>query len=114
MSDTIRNETQNVEITPYVAKTTRTPSLTQVVNVSLSGLAHIQNIGSVSYQIEVEFIIHKDNDSILFDAWHKGDLIKVVDDDNTYYGYIIGLQLSPDYAEGFHAGAILIQEERVG
>lgn len=113
MSDTIFNEIAGVEITPFVARTIRTPSLTQVVNTSLNGLTYVQNIGKIIYQIEVEFIVHKDNDSILLDTWHKGDMVKVVDDGNTYYGYIIGLELSPEYAEGYHAGIILIQEERV-
>lgn len=113
MNDTIHNEITGVEITPHVAKTIRTPSLTQVVNTSLNGLTYVQNIGKIIYQLQVDFVIHKDNDSILLSAWHSGDLIKVVDDGNTYYGYIIALQLSEDYAEGYHAGAILIQEERV-
>lgn len=110
MSDTIFNEITGVEITPYVAKTTRTPSLTQIVNTSLNGLTYIQNIGKITYKIEVEFIIHKDNDSILLNTWHKGDMVKVIDDNNEYHGYIIGIELSPDYAEGYHAGVILLQE----
>lgn len=113
MSDTIFNEITGVEITPYVAKTTRTPSLTQVVNTSLNGLTYVQNIGKIIYQLEVEFIVHKDNDSVLLNTWHSGDMVKVIDGGDTYYGYIIGLELSSDYAEGYHAGVILIQEERV-
>lgn len=111
MSDTIFNEITGVEITPYVAKTIRTPSLNQIINTSLNGLVHIQNIGKVTYQTNVEFIIHKSNDYKLIEAWHKGDLLKVIDDDNIFYGYIIQLTLSPDYAQGYHAGSILIQEE---
>lgn len=113
MSDTIRNEITGVEITPFVARTIRTPSLTQVVNTSLNGLTYVQNIGKIIYQVEVQFIIHKNNDAILLDTWHKADMVKIVDDENTYYGYIIDLQLDYDYAEGYHLGAILIQEERV-
>ena len=113
MSDTIFNEIRGVEITPFVARTIRIPSLAQVVNTSLSGLTYVQNIGNIVYQVEVEFIVHKDNDSLLLDTWHKGDMVKVVDDGNEYYGYIIRLEFSPEYAEGYHAGIILIQEERV-
>ena len=111
MSDMILNEDAKIEITPYVAKTTRTPVLTQVINTSLNGLPHIQNIGTVGYQVEVEFIIHKDDDPELIRAWNDGNMVKVVDDDNEYHGYIIAVTLSPDYAEGYHAGSILIQEE---
>lgn len=111
--DVIYNETTKNEITSYVMKTTRTPSLSQVVNVSLKGLAYIQNIGQVVYQTQVDFVIHKDNDEVLLSAWQNGDLIKVVDDTETYYGYIVDLKLDSEYAKGFHAGSILIQEERV-
>lgn len=111
MADTLYNETEKVEITPHIAKTVRTPSLAQVVNTALNGLAHIQNIGIITYQTEVEFVIHQDNDSLLLSAWRKGNLIKVVDGSVTRYGYIIRLELGEDYAEGYHTGTILLQEE---
>lgn len=111
MADTIFNQTTGVELTPFVSKTVRTPSLTQVVNTSISGLPHIQNVGVVSYQLTVEFIIHMDNDLALMNAWQNGDLIKVVDDGVTRYGYITGVSLGEDYAEGYHEGMIRIHEE---
>lgn len=111
MTDTLYNETEKVEITPYVAKTVRTPFLAQVINTALNGLAHIQNIGVVTYQTEVSFVIHRDRDSLLMSAWQRGNLIKVVDDSITRYGYIIRLELGEDYAEGYHTGVILLQEE---
>lgn len=111
MLDTLYDESKKVEITPYIAKTVRTPSLTQVVNTALNGLAHVQNIGSVTYQTKVEFVLHKDNDPLLLSAWHQGNLMKVVDDSVIRYGYIIKLELGEDYADGYHTGAILLQEE---
>lgn len=111
MADTIFNQTTGIELTPHVAKTVRTPSLQQVVNVAMNGLPHIQNIGVVSYQLQVEFVIHQDMDLALLNAWQNGNLIKVVDDGVTRYGYITGLKLSEDYAEGYHAGTIKLHEE---
>lgn len=113
MSDTIYDEIASVEITPHIAKTVRTPILTQVVNTSLNGLTYIQSIGKMTYQTKVEFVIHKDNDPLLLDAWYGGNIVKVIDDGDTYYGYIISLQLGDKYAEGYHTGTIVIQEERV-
>lgn len=109
--DTVFNETKRVEITPFVAKTIRTPSLTQVKNVSLNGLPHIQNIGAISYKVLVEFVLHSSNDELLLGAWLDGDLVKVVDDGSTYRGYIVELKLESDYADEYHKGEITIQEE---
>lgn len=113
MTDIILNEATSVEITSHIIKTYRTPSLNQVVNVSLSGLVYVQNIGSVMYQVQVDFVIHESNDIVLLNAWKDGNLIKVVDDDKIYYGYIIDLTLDQDFANGYHSGSILIQEEIV-
>lgn len=113
MLDTIHDEVVGVEITPYVSKTVRTPSLTQVVNTSLNGLTYVQNIGRIIYKVQVDFVIHKDNDALLLTAWHSAHMVKVVDDGAIYYGYIIDLELDTDYADGYHSGSILIQEERV-
>ena len=111
MSDTLHNETTGVEITPFIAKTIRTPSLTQVINTAINGLAHIQNIGVVSFQTQVEFVIHRDNDILLLNAWQDGNLLRVIDDELTRYGYIVGLELGEDYADGYHVGTLLLQEE---
>lgn len=111
MPDTLYDVTRSLEITPFISKTVRTPSLTQVVNVSMNGLPHIQNIGTVSYQTRVEFVLHKSSDPLLMDSWHKGNLMKVVDDSVERFGYIIGLELGEDYADGYHTGSILLQEE---
>ena len=113
MTDTIFNKTKNIEITPHVMKTYRTPSLSQVVNVSLNGLAYIQSTGPITYQIHVDFAIHENNDSLLLDAWKNVDLIEIIDEGKTYYGYIIDLKFDHDFANGYHAGAILVQEEMV-
>ena len=113
MADTIFNKIKNVEITPHVMKTYRTPSLSLVANVSLNGLAYVQSIGPVTYQIQVDFVIHENNDGLLLDAWKNVDLIEIVDEGKTYYGYIIDLKLDHDFANGYHTGAILIQEERI-
>ena len=111
MPDTLYNSTKRMEITPHISGTVRTPSLTQVRNVSLNGLPHIQNIGVVSYQLQVKFVIHDSRDDLLLSSWQDGDLIKVVDDNQTHQGYILDLTLSPEYAEGYHEGEILLQEE---
>lgn len=113
MTDTMFNETSNLEITSHIAKTYRTPFLSQIVNVSLNGLAYIQNIGPVTYQVQVDFVIHESNDNLLLNAWENGDLIKVIDENKTYYGYIIDLVLGQDFAKGYHSGSILLQEEMI-
>lgn len=111
--DTIFDTVRGLEITPHVAKTKRTPSLPQVVNVALNGLAYIQTTGVLTYQLEVEFVIHQDNDALLLKAWESGNLVKVIDDGVTRQGYIIALELSEDYADGYHTGNITIQEDFV-
>ena len=111
MSDTLYNATLGVEITPHIGKTIRTPSLPQVVNVALNGLPHIQNVGLISYQLQVEFVIHQNMDGTLLTAWQNGNLIKVVDDGVTRFGYITKLTFGKDYAEGYHTGTIVLQEE---
>ena len=112
MADTIYNEMLGIEITPHVVKTYRTPSLPQVVNTSLSGLAYIQTVGVLTYQVQVDFVIHESSDKLLLDSWTHVDLMKIVDDDKVYQGYIIDLALDHEYANGYHSGSILIQEER--
>lgn len=109
--DTVFDTSRGVEITPYVAKTKRTPVLPQVVNVALNGLAYIQTTGVLTYQLEVELVIHQNNDALLLRAWEYGSLIKVVDEGNTYQGYITAITLEDEYAEGYHRGNITIQEE---
>lgn len=111
MTDTIWNEPLGVEITPYVKDVSRTPSLAQVVNTSLSGLAYIQNVGKVTYQLTVDIVLSSAQDSVLMTAWVDGDLVKVINDDTVYYGYIIGVSTGDDYADGFHEATILLQEE---
>lgn len=111
--DTIFDMVKNVEITPHVAKTKRTPNLPQVVNVALNGLAYIQTTGVLTYQLEVEFVIHQDNDALLLKAWEYGNLVKVVDGNSTRQGYITFVELEEDYADGYHAGTLIIQEESV-
>ena len=111
MLDTLYDETDKVEITPYINKTTRTRSLNQVVNTALSGIPHIQNIGMITYQTQVEFVLHESDDNVLLRAWQRGNLIKVVDNSVTRTGYIIDLVLSDEYAEGYHSGVLLLQEE---
>ena len=113
MADTIYNEITKVEITPHVMKTYRTPSLSQIVNTSLSGLTYVQTVGAVTYQTQVDFVIHKNNDSMLVEAWKNVDLMKIIDDNEIYYGYIIDLRFDNEYANDYHSGSILIQEERV-
>lgn len=111
--DTFYDETLGLEITPHIVKTVRAFDLPQVVNVSLNGLAYIQTTGSIAFQVQVNFVIHENNDNDLFNAWINGDLMKVVDDEKTYYGYIIDLKFDDDYAKGYHSGTAVIQEERV-
>lgn len=111
MADTLYNQTKGIEITKDIDKTLRSPSLQQVLNVGLNGLVHVQNIGIVNYQTQVNFIIHEDNDKLLYDAYRDADLIKVVDDNKTYYGYIIAVNVDSEYAQGYHKAAIVIQEE---
>lgn len=111
--DTVFDMIRGVEITPYVAKTKRTPSLPQVVNVSLNGLAYVQTTGVITYQLEVDFVINRANDLLLLQAWENGNLVKVVDDGITRQGYIIALDLEEDYADGYHNGHIIIQEDSV-
>lgn len=111
MPDTLYDVTRGLEITPFISKTIRTPSLTQVVNVSLNGLPHIQNIGAVSYQTRVEFVIHSNNDPSLMVSWRQGSLMRVIDSSVERLGYIISLELGEDYADGYHTGSILLQEE---
>lgn len=109
--DTIFDTVYGVEITPHVAKTKRTPDLPQVVNVALNGLAYVQTTGVLTYKLEVEFVIHTNNDPLLMRAWEYGSLVKVVDDNNTRYGYITSLKLEEDYADGYHSGSMTLQEE---
>lgn len=111
--DTIFDTVQGVEITPYVVKTKRTPSLPQVVNVALNGLAYIQTTGVLTYKLEVDFVIHQGNDSLLLRAWEYGNLVKVTDDGVTRQGYITSLELGDEYADGYHTGNIMIQEDSV-
>lgn len=109
--DTIFDTVQNVEITPYVAKTKRIPDLPQIVNVALNGLAYVQTTGVLTHQLEVEFVIHKDNDNLLIQAWKYANLVKVTDDGVTRQGYIISLELGNEYADGYHTGNITLQED---
>lgn len=111
MADTLYNQSKDVEITKDIIETLRTPSLQQILNVGLNGLVYIQNIGDVSYQTQVEFIVHKQNDEIIYDAYRDADLIKIIDDDNEYFGYIIAVNLDNKYAQGYHKGTIILQEE---
>lgn len=114
MADTLWNIIKQKEITPDIIKITRIPNLTQVVNIGLNGLVHIQNIGSISYQITAEIAIHKSKEVDLFDAFMNGDLVKIVDDDNEYRGYIISVK--PDdkgYIQGYHKMTIILQQEVV-
>ena len=111
IADTIHNVTEDYEITPHVIRTTRTRSLSQVVNTTLRGFTHVQNIGVVTYQLTVEFVLYHDRDVALETAWMCGDLIKVVDDQKIYYGYITKLSLSDEYVDGYHKGTLVIQEE---
>lgn len=113
MADTLLNLVTNDEITKDIIKTSRTSSLNQVVNIGLNGLAHIQNIGKVTFQVQVELVIHESKDSLLYRAFENANLMKVVDDGRTYQGYIISVELGDVYAEGYHTGMILIQEEVV-
>lgn len=113
MADTLYNQSKNIEITKDIIETLRTPSLQQVLNVGLNGLVHIQNIGIVNYQIQVDFIIHKQNDKLIYDAYRDADLIKVIDDNNEYIGYITAVNLDNKYAQGYHKGTIILQEEVV-
>lgn len=111
MADTLFNQSSGVEITKDIIDTLRTPFLNQVVNVGLNGLVHIQNIGKISFQVLVNFVIHESNDALLYEAYENASLIKVVDDAKEYYGYIISVELGNEYAEGYHLGTIIIQEE---
>ena len=113
MADTLYNQSKSIEITKDIIETLRTPSLQQVLNVGLNGLVHIQNIGIVNYQIQVDFIIHKQNDKLIYDAYRDADLIKVIDDNNEYIGYIISVNLDNKHAQGYHKGTIILQEEVV-
>ena len=113
MADTLYNQSKSIEITKDIIETLRTPSLQQVLNVGLNGLVHIQNIGIVNYQIQVDFIIHKKNDKLIYDAYRDADLIKVIDDNNEYIGYITAVNLDNKYAQGYHKGTIILQEEAV-
>lgn len=113
MADTLFNQTSGVEITKDIVRTSRATSLNQVLNVGLNGLIHIQNIGKASHQITVEFVIHENNDNLLYTAYENANMIKVVDDNREYYGYIISIELGNEYAEGYHTGTIIIQQEVV-
>ena len=62
---------------------------------------------------EVDFVIHQDNDSLLLRAWEYGNLVKVIDDGVTRHGYITSLELGDEYADGYHTGNIMIQEDSV-
>lgn len=109
--DTLYDTTRGVEITPYISKTVRTPNLTQVVNTALNGLTYLQSVGPITYRTQVEFVIHKDNDPLILSAWLNGNLIQVIDDLTLRYGYIIDLELEEEYADGYHKGTIVLQEE---
>ena len=113
MADTLYNQSKSIEITKDIIETLRTPSLQQVLNVGLNGLVYIQNIGSVTYQVQVDFVIHESNDIVLLNAWKDGNLIKVVDDNNEYIGYITAVNLDNKHAQGYHKGTIILQEEVV-
>ena len=113
MADTLYNQSKNIEITKDIIETLRTPSLQQVLNVGLNGLVYIQNIGAVTYQVQVDFVIHESNDIVLLNAWKDGNLIKVVDDNNEYIGYITAVNLDNKHAQGYHKGTIILQEEVV-
>lgn len=111
MADTLYNQSKNIEITKDIIRTLRASSLQQVLNTGLNGLVHIQNIGVVNFQVQVEFIIHKKNDNLIYNAYRDADLMKIVDDDNEYIGYIISVSLDNKYAQGYHKGTIILQEE---
>ena len=109
--DTLFDTIRGVEITPHISKTKRTPTLPQVVNVALNGLPHVQTTGVLTHQLEVEFVIHQDSDLLLLRAWEQGNLVRVTDGGITRHGYIISVELSEDYAEGYHEGFVLVQED---
>lgn len=111
MADVLYNQSKNIEITKDINETFRASSLQQVLNVGLNGLVHIQNIGVVNYQVQVDFIIHKTNDKLLYDAYRDADLVKVVDGENEYIGYITSVNLDNKFAQGFHRGSVILQEE---
>lgn len=111
MADTLLNTITGEEITSFIMSTSRVPHMTQVSNIALNGLVHIQNIGAISFQIGVEFIIHKSKEAALLNSYRDGHLMRVVDDDNDYRGYIIAVQLDNVYAEGYCRCYIVLQQE---
>ena len=113
MADTITNQSTGTEITKNVIRTSRSSSLAQAVNVALNGIVHVQNFGKVKFRVQVEFVIHESNDNLLYEAWRNADLIKVIDDGRIYSGYITSVALSTDFAQGYHEGVIVLQEEVV-
>lgn len=111
MADTLYDVNAGKELTPYIVKTERTPSLNQVVNNGLNGVVHIQNIGVVNFEIDVQFVLHKSNDESVYTAYQNGHLLQVRDDDREYFGYITAVALEEDYADGYHAGRLVLQQE---
>ena len=111
MADTLYDTNALKELTPYIRQTKRTPSLNQVVNTGLNGVVHIQNIGVVNFEITVEFVIHTENDQAVYTAYRDGHLLQVKDDDREYFGYITAVSLEDEYADGYHAGILILQQE---
>ena len=111
--DTIFDTIEGVEITPHVQKTQRKSELPQLINVTLSGFAHIQTVGEFIHELEVDFVLHTDNDAALLRAWKLGHLLKVVNDGATRYGYITSLELEEDMVEGYHKGNATLQEDLI-
>lgn len=111
MADTLTDLIENKEITPYVYESLRTPTVSQVVNVALNGIAYVQCMGEMTFTVEAKILMHVNNEVDLYGAYKNAHLVRLVDDDNIYEGYITSIKLSNKKANGFYECTIKMQEE---
>lgn len=112
MSDVLFDITRNTQITPYIQKVTKTPQQVQNIETALNGLHYIQSIGVTTYNLEIELVMHENHQADLMTAYHDVDRMRVVNDDETFEGFIVQVDLDDTRkAKGYFAGKITMLAE---
>lgn len=90
--DTITNQTTGIELTPHVISVNQVIDINQIQDFDLRGIPHIQNIGIEHYTLTVEFVSEIAQRSLILSAFRRADLIRIVNDDDVYLGYMSSLK----------------------